>query len=66
MNCTVRLLVGSLGGVLWCGRFLMHKRSGLSRALHWHLCCLHVQGKSHVGTVFSCGWLLNFPTFMRV
>jgi hypothetical protein len=66
MNCTVRLFVGWGGGVLWCGSSLIHMRSCLNLALQWHRCCAHVHGRSHVGTVFSCGLLLNVPAFMRV
>src|ERR1700738_598924 len=66
INCTVRLFVGCGGGVLWCGSSLIHRRSGLNRALQWHLCCSHVHGRSHVGTVFSCGLLANVPAFMRM
>ena len=66
INCMVRLSVGCSGGVLWCGSSLIHKMSGLKRALQWHLCCSHVHGRSHVGTVFSCGLLLNVPAFMWV
>ena len=64
--CTVRLLVGCGGEVLWCGSSLIHRRSGLSLELQWHLCCAHVHGSSHLGTVFSCGLLLNVFAFMRV
>jgi hypothetical protein len=66
INCTVRLSVGCGGEVLWCGNYLIHRRSGLNRALQWHLCCSHVHGRSHVGTVFSCGLLLNVLAFMRM
>ena len=62
----VRLFAGSVGGVLWCGSSQTHSKSSLNLALQWHLCCLHVQGRSHVGTVFSCELLLNVPAFMRV
>ena len=61
INCTVRLYVGCGGGVFWCGCPLIHNRSSLNLALQWHLRCLHVQGRSHVGTVFSCGLLLKGP-----
>jgi hypothetical protein len=46
----------------------MHNMSGLSLALHWHLCvwALQLYGSSQFGTVFSCGWPSNFPTFARV
>jgi hypothetical protein len=43
--CIVRLSVGCDAGVLWCGNSFMHKRSGLNRALQWHLCCVHVHGR---------------------
>ena len=66
INCTVRLSVGCGGVVFWCGSSLMHRMSGLSLALQWHLCCPHVQGSSHVGIVFSCGLLLKVPAFMRI
>ena len=66
MNCTVRLFDGYGGGVLWCESSLIHRRSGLSLALHWHLCWAHVQANSHVGTVFSCGLLLNVLAFIKV
>ena len=55
INCIVRLSVGFGGGVLRYGSPLMHSKFGLSFALQWHLCCPHVQGRSHGGTVFSCG-----------
>jgi hypothetical protein len=42
------------------------RMSGLNLALQWHLCCSHVHGSSHGGTVFSWGLLLNVPAFMRV
>ena len=59
INYTVRLSIGCGGGVLWCGSPSMHMRYGLNRALQWHRCCSHVHGRSHVGTVFSCGLLLT-------
>ena len=66
INCIVRLYVGCGGGVFWCGSSLTHRRSGLKRALQWPLCCPHVHGRSHVGTLFSCGLSLNVPEFMRM
>ena len=65
INCMVRLSAGSVGGVLWCGSSLTHSKSGLNLALQWHLCCLHVQSRIHVGIVLSCGFLLNVPTFIE-
>ena len=66
INWTVRSFVGFNGGELRYGSPLMHNRSGLNLALQWHLCCPHVQGRSHGGTVFSCGELLNFPAFISI
>jgi hypothetical protein len=66
INCIVRLSDRCAGGVPWCGSSLIHRRSGLSLELHWHLCCTHVHGSSHAGTLFSCGLLLDVLTFMRV
>jgi hypothetical protein len=42
------------------------RMSGLSRARHWHLGFVHVQGSNHEGTVLSGGLSLNVPTFMRM
>ena len=53
------------GGALY-GRPLMHRMSGLRRALQWHLCVLHVHGKSHGGIVFSCGLSLKIPAFIQM
>ena len=37
---------------------MMHIMSGLSLAWHWHVPCVHVQLRSHSGTVwFGVGWL---------
>jgi hypothetical protein len=46
----------------------MHSISGLSLALHVHLCVwlLQLHGNSQFGIVFSCSWPLKFPTFIRV
>jgi hypothetical protein len=66
INCTVRLSVGCEGGMVWWGKPLIHRRSGLNQALQWHLCCLQVHGKSQVGIVFSCGLLLKVPAFISM
>jgi hypothetical protein len=46
----------------------MHSISGLSLALHIHLCVwlLQLHGSSQFGTVFSCGSPSNFPAFTKV
>ena len=66
LNCMVRLSIGFVGGIYWCGSSLIHSRSGLNLALQWHFWCLHVQHRSHMGIVFSCGLLLKVLAFMRV
>ena len=66
INCIMRLSIGFGGGSFLYGSPLTHRMSGLNLALQWHLWCSHVQGRSHEGTVFSCGLLLNVPAFMRV
>jgi hypothetical protein len=38
INCTMSVWLGSCGGSTLCGWFRMHSMSGLSLALHWHLC----------------------------
>ena len=48
------------------GRPLTQRMSGLRPALQWHLCVLHVHGRSQGRTVFSCGLSLNIPAFMRM
>jgi hypothetical protein len=55
MNCTVSVWLGSCGGSVLYGWFWMHSISGLSLALHWHLCVwlLQLYGSSQFGTVFS-------------
>jgi hypothetical protein len=60
INCMVRLSIGFIGGVYWCGSSLIHSKSCLNLALQWHLCCIHVQGRSDMGTVFSCGLLQHY------
>ena len=45
---------------------LTQRMAGLRRALQWHLCVLHVHGRSHDETVFSCGLLLYILAFMRM
>jgi hypothetical protein len=43
-----------------------HNKSGLKRALQWHLGVVQVQGKSQVGTVLSGGKSLCIPAFIRM
>jgi hypothetical protein len=64
----VSVWLDSCGGSVLYGWFRMHSMSGLSLALHWHLCVwlLQLHGSSQFGTVFSCGWPLNFPALTRV
>ena len=45
---------------------LTQKMSSLRRALQWHLFVLHVHGRSHDGTVFSCGLSLKIPAFIQM
>jgi hypothetical protein len=68
MNCTVSVWFGSCGGSALYGCFRMHSMSGLSLALHWHLCVplLQLHGSSQFGTVFSCVRSSDFPAFTRV
>jgi hypothetical protein len=68
MNCTVSIWLGSCGGSVLYGWLRMHSKSGLSLALHRHLCIglLQLYGSSQLGTVFSCGCPLDFPAFTRV
>ena len=40
--------------------------SGFSRALQWHLVCVHEHGSSHCGTVLSHEEFMNLPAFIRV
>ena len=40
--------------------------SGLSRALQWHLICVHEQGSSHCGTMLSGEEFMNLHAFIRV
>ena len=42
------LSFGCYGGVPWCGRPIMNSKSGLNRALHWHLRVSQVQGANLV------------------
>jgi hypothetical protein len=37
INCTVNVELGPCGGSALYGWFRMHRMSGLSLALHWHL-----------------------------
>jgi hypothetical protein len=55
MNCTMSVWLGSCGGSALYGWFLMQSISGLSLALHWHLCVwlLQLHGSNQFGTVFS-------------
>jgi hypothetical protein len=48
MNCTVNVELGRCGGSALYGWFRMHRMSGLSLALHWHLCVwlLQLHGSS--------------------
>jgi hypothetical protein len=48
MNCTVSVGLGPCGGSALYGWFRMHSMSGLSLALHWHLCVglLQLHGNS--------------------
>jgi hypothetical protein len=68
INCTVSVWLGSCGGSALYGWLWMHSMSGLSLALHWHLCVwlLQLNGSSHFGIVFSCGWPYDFPAFTRL
>jgi hypothetical protein len=68
MNCIVRFCCGLVGGLLLFGRFRMHNIFDLSLALHWHLLewVLQLQGNNQLGTIFSCGFLLNFLAFISV
>jgi hypothetical protein len=65
MNCTVSVGLGPCGGSTLYGWFRMHSMSGLSLALHWHLCVrlLQLHGSSQFGTVFSCACPSVFPAF---
>lgn len=42
INCMVMFGLGDSGGGLLYGMPRIHSKSGLSRALQWHLCVLHV------------------------
>jgi hypothetical protein len=68
MNCTVSVWLGSCGGSALYGWFRMHSISGLSLALHLHLCVwlLQLHGSSQFGTVFSCIWPSDFLAFTRM
>jgi hypothetical protein len=68
MNCIVSVWLGSYGGSALYGWFRMHSISGLSLALHWHLCIwlLQLHGSSQFGTVFYCVWPSDFPAFIRI
>jgi hypothetical protein len=57
INCTVNEGLGCFGGSSLYGWFRMHRMSGLSLALHWHLFVWlwQVHGSNHDGTVFSWG-----------
>ena len=65
INCTVHEVVGPCGGLALYGWFRMHKMSGLSLALHWHLCVwlLQLHGSSQFGTVFSWVCLSDLLAF---
>jgi hypothetical protein len=68
MNCIVSVWLGSCGGSALYGWFLMHSISGLSLALHWHLCVwlLQLHGSNQSGTVFYWVWPSDFPAFTRM
>jgi hypothetical protein len=55
MNCTIIVGLGWFGGSALYGWLRMQSMSGLSLALHWHLCVwlLQIHGNSQCGTVFS-------------
>jgi hypothetical protein len=55
INCTVSVGLGWIGGSMLYGWLHMQSISGLSLALHWHLCVwlLHIHSSSQCGTVFS-------------
>jgi hypothetical protein len=55
INCTISVGLGWVGGFVLYGWLRMQSMSGLSLALHWHLCVwlLQVHGRSQCGTVFS-------------
>ena len=54
------------GGDALYGSPLTQSMLGLRRALQRHLCVLHVHGRSHDGTVFSCGLSLKIPAFIQM
>jgi hypothetical protein len=68
MNCTVSVGLDPCGGSTLYGWFRMHSMSGLSLALHWHLCVklLQLHGSSQFGTVFSYVRSSDFPAFTRI
>jgi hypothetical protein len=68
MNCTVSVEFDPYGGSVLYGWFRMHRMSGLSLALHWHLCVwlLQLHGSSQLGIVFSCACSSDFPAFAKM
>jgi hypothetical protein len=65
INCTVNVELGPFGASTLYGWFRIHRMSGLSLALHWHLCVwlLQLHGSSQFGIVFSCACPSDFPPF---
>jgi uncharacterized SAM-binding protein YcdF (DUF218 family) len=59
INCIVWLGEGSMGVGDWLWAPIMHNMSGFSLAWHWHFVCKHVHVRSHSGTVWSGGWLVD-------
>jgi hypothetical protein len=68
INCIVNVELGPCGGSALYGWFQMHRMSGLSLVLHWHLCVwlLQLHGSSQFGTVFLCACPSDFPAFTRM
>ena len=52
-ECIVWDCEGVTGVGVWFGAPSMHRMSGCSLAWHWHLFCVHVQFRSHSGTMLS-------------
>jgi hypothetical protein len=65
MDFTVSVELGPYGGSALYGWFRMHRMSGLSLALHWHLCVwlLQLHGSSQFGTIFLYACPSNFLAF---
>jgi hypothetical protein len=67
MDFTVSVELGPYGGSALYGWFRMHRTSGLSLALHWHLCVwlLQLHGSSQFGTIFLYACPSNFLACIR-